>query len=167
MTGLVTAFASLADTSAPSAWTQAAQVNGTNYDVQGTLTTVAPNRQGSLYLAVRLTTDDTSETPVFTGYQIRAIPAPVRSELVQVPVLMFDIETDRNGAKYGGEGTAWSRYSTLKQLEQAASTVVWIDHTTGERAEVYIERVTLNRTAPPSRKFSGAGGIAQVLLRLV
>lgn len=167
MDGLVTGFASLSDVSAPTAWTQTAQINGTNYDVQGTLTAVAPNRQGSMYVAFRLSTTDTDVTPVFTGYQVRAVPAPQRSELINVPLLMFDWETDRNGMKYGAEGSAWRRWSHLKQLEEAAATVVWLDHTTGERAEAYIERASLNRTTPPSKGFSGSGGIAQILLRLV
>jgi hypothetical protein len=87
--------------------------------------------------------------------------------MVQVPLLMFDRETDRQGARYGTEGGAWLRWSALKSLESSASTVTWEDHTTGERAEAYVERVTLNRTSPPSKGFTGAGGIAQVLLRLV
>lgn len=165
--GTVRAYASLSDLTAPSGWTLTTTVNGDNYDVAGTLTAVAPNRQGSLFAAIRLTTTDTAETPVFTGYQVRAIPAPERSELISVPVLMFDWETDRQGLKYGKQGGAWERYSYLKQLEQAAATVTYIDNTTGERAEAYIERVSLNRVTPPSRGFSGAGGVCQVLLRLV
>ena len=164
---MVRGYASLADVTSPSTWTLTTTVDGTNYDVGGTLTTVAPNRQGSLYVAFRLTTDDTSESPVFTGYQVRAVPAPPRSELVQVPVMMFDFETDRNGGRYGRLGGAWERFSHLKQLEEAAATVTWLDHTTGERAEAYVERVVLVRLTPPSRGFSGAGGICQILLRLV
>lgn len=169
MDGLVTAYASLSDASAPSLWTQAAQVNGTNYDVQGTLTQVAPNRQGALFLAFKLSTDDTDVTPVFTGYQVRAVPAPQRSELISVPLMVFDAEADRNNQWYGyvGSNLSWIRWSQLKQLERAASTVQWEDFTTGERAEAYIERVSLARTTPPSKSFKGSGGVATVLLRLV
>lgn len=169
MTGTVTGFASLADASQPSNWTQTAQINGTNYDVQGSLGSVAPNRQGTLYVAFRLSTDDTDSTPIFTGYQVRAVPAPQRSELISVPVLLFDQETDRKGQRHGqpNSGRAWERWSQLKLLEERASTVVWKDHTTGERAEAYIERCSFSRVAPPSNAFSGAGGVATVLLRLV
>ena len=79
MTGTVTGFASLSDASQPGNWTQTAQINGTNYDVQGSLGSVAPNRQELLYVAFRLSTDDTDSTPIFTGYQVRAVPAPQRS----------------------------------------------------------------------------------------
>lgn len=167
MDGSVSAYTSLADSSAPSTWTLTTTATGTNYDMKGSLSAVAPNQQGNMYVAVRLVRDDTEETPVFTGYQLRAIPAPNRTELVSVPVMCFDVEKDRQGAQYGYAGSAWARYSVLKQLERAASTVQWLDHTTGERAEAYIERVSMRRKTPPSRGFDGAGGIVTILLRLV
>lgn len=106
-------------------------------------------------------------TPSFGGYQVRAIPAPRRSELIQVPVMLFDHEVDRQGAAFGKLGNSYARYAQLKALEASASTVVWSDYTTGEVAEVFIEQVSYSRVTPPTRSRSGNGGIAMVTMRLV
>lgn len=166
-TGSLTGFASVSDAPTPSLWTQVVAMQPNYYDVSGALNTAAPVPLPSLYVAVKLTRASASTTPVLTGWQVKAVPAPTRSELLSVPVLLFDWETDRKGARYGGDGSAWSRFTALKGLERDQATVEWQDFTTGERSEAYVEQVSLFRTAPPSKAHSGAGGVMTVLLRLL
>lgn len=164
--GTVTGFASLSDTNAPSSWTQVVSVTGADNDLSGALNVVAPNPQANLYAAFKLTGDG-SASPSFVGYQVRAIPAPRRSELIQVPVLLYDFELDRRGARFGNIGNAYGRYELLKQLERSSSTTLFRDFTTGEVVEVYIEQIRLRRTTPPTRNTSSQGGIATVTMRVV
>jgi hypothetical protein len=106
-------------------------------------------------------------TPRVTGYQVSSIPAPARSRLVAVPVQMFDWERDRNGKVSGYHGYAWARLSALEAMESGAAVVTFMDHTTGESSQAYIERVTFTRLTPPFRGEDNAGGAATVLLRLI
>lgn len=165
--GSATGYASVTGVNAPSNWDAVITVTNLAPDQYGSLNYPAPLAQSTLFAAVKLKADSSASSPVLLGYQLRAIPAPKRTELVQVPILLYDYETDRTNVRYGSKGGAWARYQLLKQLENTAGTVTWLDYTTGERAEAYVERVVLVRATPPSRSFTGAGGVCQVLLRLV
>lgn len=165
--GTVQGFANINGATAPSGWEQIISVSAANPDQYGGLGYAAPRAQQSLYAAFKITATDTAVSPVMVGYQLRAIPAPKRSELVQTTLLCMDFETDRTGVRYGSVGGAWARFSLVKDLEESAGTVQWLDYTTGERAEAYVERVVLVRTTPPSRGSKNGGGLLQVLLRLV
>ncbi len=103
------------------------------------------------------------------GYQVRALPSPRRNELIQIPVMMFDWETDKTGVKFGQPGGAWLRYQSLKDMEITGATILYKDHTTGESVEVYVEETAYIRNTPPSNGLnrSGNGGVATVLLRTV
>ena len=167
MGGTVTARASLYAAPTPSTWDQIISISGNSPDATGKLVVTFPTPQSDLYLAFNLATSDTSVSPTFAGYQVRAIPAPRRSELVQVPLLNFDFTVDRVGSRYGHTGLSWEMYQLMKALEGSASTVQWRDYTTGERAEAYIEQVKYTRNTPPTRNVSGNGGVLTVTLRLV
>jgi hypothetical protein len=166
-TGSVEARASASEYTTPSTWTAACTATQVEPDATGSLTPVAAGPLPSIYLSFRLVRASATVSPRFIGYQLKAVPAPRRSELLQVPLLMFDWEMDAKGARYGHDGNAWERFQYLKTLESSSATVNWRDFTTGESAEAYIEQITFTKTTPPTRKVSGHGGIATVLLRLV
>ena len=166
--GSAEAYASTRDTNAPSTWNRIIGVTGTRYDLYGSLKPVSANPEPEVYVAVRLLSDPECNCPARTvGYQVRAVPAPKRSRLVQAVLMMFDFETDRKGLRHGQFGGAYLRLKALEDLESSAGTVLWRDFTTGEVAEAYIERVSLQRTTPPTRANTNAGGVAQVVLRLI
>lgn len=167
-TGTVEAYASTRDTSAPSTWNQIISVNGTTYDSYGSLKSVSAEPEPEIYVAVRLVSNDTNTAPAETvGYQVRAVPAPKRSRLIQTSCMLFDFETDRKGLKHGQTGGAFVRLQALEDLETSAGTVIWRDFTSGEYAEAYIERVSFTRTTPPTRANQNVGGVVQVVLRLI
>lgn len=166
--GYVTAHASTVGLGTPSTWDAVISNSESEPDQTGALNAAAPSPSSSMYLAFRLVRSaTTTSTPVFIGYQLKAVPAPIRAELVQIPVMCFDRESDRKGSWYGDDGKAWERFRAVKELEASSSTVQWLDYTTGEAAEAYIEQVALSRTTPPTRHAKGAGGIMTILLRLV
>ena len=168
MAGSVTAFASRENSSTPSAWVQTLTITGTNHDDSGTLGTVANVPNSELYYAVRLQPNtDRTQSPVLNGYQIRAVPSPSRTEMVAVPVMCWDFELDRQGVRYGRKGGAFQRFQLLKGLEAATALIQFRDFTTGESQQAYIERVTYDRTTPPTRNVSGNGGIITILLRVI
>lgn len=166
--GTVAGHATLDDGSSPSSWNVAITADSSRTDASGKLTAVAPSPAPGLYVAIRLTSDDGgASSPVVIGYQVRAVPAPLRTRLLQIPVLMFDFQTDRKGMRIGRPGYAWDALSKLQDMEQSTAVVQWRDFTTGEAATAYVERVSFTRSTPPTNRASGVGGVATVLLRLV
>lgn len=132
----------------------------------------APTKGPDLYVRIELQpTLSGSEiqvhSPVIAGYQISSIPAPPRSRLIQVPIQVWDWEKDRNGKIAGRVGYSWERLAALEALESDAAVVSYVDHTTGESAQAYIERVTFIRLTPPFRGEDNSGGVATVLLRVL
>jgi YD repeat-containing protein len=167
-TGTVTGYADTSETGSPSSWTTVITADGDRSDTSGKLTAAAPAPQSNIYVAFSLTSTDAGvSTPVFIGYQVRAVPAPERTRLLQVPIMLFDFITDRKGLRVGKRGFAWDTLQKLQDLEQSTAVVQWRDYTTGEAATAYVERVSFSRTSPPTNRASGVGGIGQVLLRLV
>ena len=168
--GTVAAYASVTGTGSPSSWDQIITIVSDTPDSQGKLTVAAPVAAPDLHVAIKITpSSDNVTSSALIGYQVRAVPSPRRNELIQVPVLMFDWETDKSGTKYGAVGNAWNRYSDLKDMETVGNPILFKDHTTGESVSAYIEQVAYTRNTPPSNGLnrSGSGGVCTVLLRTV
>jgi hypothetical protein len=167
--GTVTAFANISNALTHWDWSSVVATTTDNQDVIGKLTAIAPGPVPNLYMAFVLTAPvGQATTASMIGYQLRGFPAPVRTELISVPLMNFDFETDKHGNQFGEIGGAWLRYEALKALENSQATFRWQDYTTGETAEAYIEKVSLRRITPPSTgaKGNNVGGICTILLRL-
>jgi len=108
-----------------------------------------------------------TDTPILTFYSVSAVPAPAKTRLVQVPLLCYDNETDRNGNKLGTPGSSWARLSQLEALEDSGQIFYWQDFTTGEARLAMVEKITMNRITPPSRDSTGAGGVIELVVRLL
>ena len=169
LTGSITGKASIFGTTAPSTWDTVLTLQAGTTDGYGKLNVAAPGTASDLYLAFFLESDAACGCSArLTGYQVRAVPSPRKTELIKVPLLMFDFETDKQGAKYGKFGGAYARFAALKDMEQAGATVAFTDYTTGEVKEVYVEEVTYTRLNQPSLgQRSGSGGICYVVMRTV
>lgn len=166
--GTITAFAATDDAIPPSGWTELITVGAGADDRTGKLNAAAPAPASNLYVSFRLRTNTECGCPTkMVGYQLRAVPAPERTRLLSVPILLFDFVTDRKGMRIGKPGFSWDTLQKLQDLESTAAVVQWRDFTTGEAATAYVERISFTRTTPPSNRVQGQGGIATVLLRLV
>ena len=106
-------------------------------------------------------------SPVFTGYQIKALPAVPRQRLIQYPVLCFDHESDKFGVMQGYEGSAWARMQTLEAIENAGDTIRVEDFRTGESYIGLIEELDFVNRTPPDKRYTGFGGILLVTIRSV
>jgi hypothetical protein len=170
VTGSITAYASITGLGAPSTWTQIVTATLDNPDQVGSLAGVSPFTSTDLFLAFRLRSNAACQCSAsMIGYQVRAVPSPRRNELIEVPVMMYDWEVDRTGARYGSKGNSYARFRALKDLEQSGRLIQWRDFTTGEAAEGYVEAVLFHRMTPPTSGFqgAGAGGVCRVVIRIV
>jgi hypothetical protein len=112
-------------------------------------------------------TSDTSKGPLFTGYQVKALPAIPRQRLIQYPLSCYDHESDHFGVEVGFEGSAYDRMSQLESVENLGDTIRVEDFRTGESYIGLIEEMSFTNTTPSDKRFSGYGGTLLVTIRTV
>ena len=112
-------------------------------------------------------TTDTSKGPLFTGYQIKALPAIPRQRLIQYPLSCFDHESDHFGVEVGYEGSAYFRMTQLENIENVGDTIRVEDFRTGESYIGLIEELDFRNATPSDKRFSGYGGTLLVTIRTV
>lgn len=121
---------------------------------------------GFKFTMTRSSTDNT-KGPLFTGYQLKALPAVPRQRLIQYPLLCFDKESDKFGVMVGYEGRAYDRMEQLETVENAGDTIRIEDFRTGESYLGLIEEIDFINRTPTDKRFSGFGGILVVTIRSV
>lgn len=104
--------------------------------------------------------------PTLLGYQLRALPAPKRQRLIQIPLMCFDTERVEN-TTHGYRGWAWNRIQELEGLEEVSGTVLYQDFDLPETATVQIEKLQFQAKTPPRNGTSGFGGLLVATLRVV
>jgi hypothetical protein len=112
-------------------------------------------------------TTNTSKGPLFTGYQIKALPAIPRQRLIQYPLSCFDHESDHFGVEVGYEGSAYVRMTQLENIENVGDTIRVEDFRTGESYIGLIEELDFRNATPSDKRFSGYGGTLLVTIRTV
>ena len=112
-------------------------------------------------------TTDVSKGPLFTGYQVKALPAIPRQRLIQYPLSCFDHESDHFGVEVGYEGSAYFRMSQLESIENVGDTIRVEDFRTGESYIGLIEELDFMNKTPSDKRFSGYGGTLLVTIRTV
>lgn len=108
--------------------------------------------------------EDSNVAPYVEEWQMRALPAPVRSSTITIPVLCFKEERDNLGNVRTTDPAA--RYLALKELEQSGGSVLYQDFSTGEERIAVIRAVQYEQKAPPSY-LDGFGGIVTIQLQTV
>jgi hypothetical protein len=123
------------------------------------------------YLGFRFTmyrdSTDATKGPLFTGYQIKALPAIPRQRLIQYPVMCYDHEMDKFNNEVGYEGSAYARMSQLESVENIGDTIRIEDFRTGENYIGLIEEMDFINRTPTDKRFSGYGGLLLVTIRSV
>lgn len=110
---------------------------------------------------------DVNAGPLFTGYQIKALPAIPRQRLIQYPLMCYDHEMDKFNNEVGSEGSAYDRMSQIESVENAGDTIKVEDFRTGESYIGLIEEMDFINRTPPDKRFSGYGGLLLVTIRTV
>jgi hypothetical protein len=123
------------------------------------------------YLGFKFTisrsTADSTKGPLFTGYQLKSLPAVPRQRLIQYPVFCYDHESDKFSNEVGYEGSAYARMSQLEQIENVGDTIRVQDFRTGESYLGIIEEMDFINKTPEDKRFSGFGGTLLVTIRTV
>jgi hypothetical protein len=104
---------------------------------------------------------------LFTGYQIKALPAIPRQRLIQFPLFCYDHESDKFGVESGYEGSAYDRMSQLEAIENVGDTIRVEDFRTNESFIGLIEEMDFINKTPSGPRFSGYGGNLIVTIRTV
>jgi hypothetical protein len=128
--------------------------------------TTAQEYLGFKFTLSRSTTDVT-KGPLFTGYQLKSLPAVPRQRLIQYPVFCYDHESDKFGNEVGYEGSAYDRMSQLEAVENVGDTIRVQDFRTGESYLGIIEEMDFMNKTPEDKRFSGFGGTLLVTIRTV
>lgn len=125
--------------------------------------------QDSLALRFVLYRDATTNTlgPVFKGYQLKAVPASPRQRIIKIPLMCYDMETDKYNGTIGYEGRAKERLLALEAAEANGDIVTWQDFRTGEIQQCLIEEVAFVDVTPPDKRLTGFGGIISLTIRTV
>ena len=128
-------------------------------------------QQSQEYLGFQFTltrsTTDASKGPLFTGYQVKSLPAIPRQRLIQYPLSCFDHEKDHFGVEVGYEGSAYFRMTQLESIENVGDTIRVEDFRTGESYLGLIEELDFRNLTPSDKRFSGYGGTLLVTIRTV
>ena len=109
-------------------------------------------------------TSDTTKGPLLTEWQIRALPAPLRSRTITIPLLCYEEERDSNGNTRVSH--PWERIQYLESIEQNGGAVLYQDFTSGEERICVIRALQFEQTAPPTFA-SGFGGIVTLQLQTI
>lgn len=130
-----------------------------------------PGPRGLEFTAMRFDlarsgTDNTAG-PTLTGYQIKAVPAPMLQQLWRLPFMCFDFEKDKFGNQEGRPGWARERESALRELEATRDIVRIQDLNDNTSTSAFIEEVTFQSVTPPKSPASNAGGILYVTVRTI
>jgi hypothetical protein len=112
-------------------------------------------------------TTNVAKGPLFTGYQVKALPAIPRQRLIQYPLSCYDHESDHFGVEVGYEGAAYARMSQLESVENIGDTIRVEDFRTGESYIGLIEELDFRNATPSDKRFSGYGGTLLVTIRTV
>ena len=128
--------------------------------------TTAQEYLGFKFTFTRSSTDVT-KGPLFTGYQLKSLPAVPRQRLIQYPVFCYDHESDKFGNEVGYEGSAYDRMSQLEQVENVGDTIRVQDFRTGESYLGIIEEMDFMNKTPEDKRFSGFGGTLLVTIRTI
>lgn len=125
-----------------------------------------PQQQLAVRLELTRDTSDTTTGPVVRGWQMRALPAVNRAELIRINLSCFDFERDQYGVMKGYEGSALNRWKALRDTVRNGPTVKLQDINLGEVYTVVIDELSFVQIAPPTDG-SGFGGVITVTARTV
>jgi hypothetical protein len=109
-------------------------------------------------------TSAAGSSAILQEWQLRALPAPLRSRTITLPLMCFDEERDSNGLTRTSE--AWARLQALETLEQSGGACLFQDFSTGEERICIVRAVQFEQSTPPSFD-RGFGGVVTLQLQTV
>ena len=157
---------------------QSVDLGGTVYDINSydsvighpeSTITQPIGAQDAIALRFHLYRDATTTTagPQFEGYQLKAVPATPRNRIISIPLLCYDIDTDKYNATVGYEGYGFDKLAALETAEASGDVVTFQDFRIGETQQCLIEEVKFTNLTPPDKRLTNFGGILTLTIRTV
>ena len=115
-------------------------------------------------LTLTRSTSDVTIGPIVEEWQCRALPAPLRSRTITLPMLCYEEERDSNGVTK--VSNPWERINYLERIEQNGGAVLFQDFSSGEERVCTIRAIQFEQVAPPSFA-SGFGGVVTIQLQTI
>lgn len=125
---------------------------------------LAPADHFEVLLTLSRSTSASSVGPTVEEWQCRALPAPLRSRTLTIPLLCYEEERDVNGVTK--VSIPWERINYLERIEQNGGAVLFQDFSSGEERVCTIRAIQFEQIAPPTFA-SGFGGILTVQLQTI
>lgn len=110
---------------------------------------------------------DSTKGSIFSGYQLKSLPAVSRQRLITYPLACYDREKDSFGNQVGHEGAAYEKLALLETVENLGDTIRVEDFRTGESYLGLIEELQFINRTPSDKRFSGFGGILVATIRTI
>lgn len=122
------------------------------------------------FLAIKFTlTRDANPAlgPTMQSWQVKALPAIIRSRVIQLPILLFEEMRDSKGQAVPPTDV-FAIMGILEDYENAATPILFTElcHNPNRTELVVVDEIRFQKTAPPA-SCKGDGGIAYVTLRTV
>jgi hypothetical protein len=123
-----------------------------------------PSDHFEIQLTLERSSSDVTVGPTVEEWQCRALPAPLRSRTITVPLLCYEEERDSNGVTR--VSNPYERINYLERIEQNGGAVLFQDFASGEERVCTIRAIQFEQTSPPSFA-SGFGGIVTIQLQTI
>lgn len=107
-----------------------------------------------------------SATPIVESWTLRAVPTIERTELMRIPLAVFDDESDSRGVQIGGRGTAIERYKALVQRAGQGRAISLVNINTDHTYTVIVDELSFKRTGKAT-KGSDFGGVIDIVARVL
>ena len=130
----------------------------------GTAGTLQPADHFEITFNFTRNSTDATKSPILQEWQIRALPAPLRSRTLTVPLLCYEEERDANGVV--NRSNPWERINYLERIEQNGGAVLYQDFSSGEERICVIKAIQFEQDSPPTFA-SGFGGIVTIQLQTI
>ena len=114
-----------------------------------------------IYISLRFTLHRGVEPEVgaiMNGWQLKAVPAPIRQRIFTFTVLCFDTEMDKTGQEIGYEGYSLERLEAMETIAQRGDALMLQDLYNEKVSQVVIQNLQFIQLAPPGANTSNWGG---------
>jgi len=118
----------------------------------------------NITLTLNRSTSDVTSGPRIEEWQCRALPAPLRSRTITIPLLCYEEERDSNGVT--NVSVPWERIRYLERIEQNGGAVLFQDFSSEEERVCVIRAIQFEQQSPPTFA-KGFGGIVTIQLQTI
>ena len=110
---------------------------------------------------------DNSLSPIFKGYQLKAVPATPRTRIIKIPLLCYDVDTDKYNVSVGYEGQGYDKLAALETIEANGDVITLQDFRTGETVQCLVEELYFINKISPDKRLKNFEGVIIITVRTV